>query len=85
MYVAPPVAFVPCAKQQNKYSAKQQNKYICIKDLSVVVVIVPVEFPREVLWHLYLFWLFVKRGDMYVAPPVAFVPRAKQQNKYVQK
>ncbi len=40
MYVAPPVAFVPCAKQQSKYSAKQQNKYICIKDLSVVVNIV---------------------------------------------
>ncbi len=42
MYVAPPVAFVPCAKQQNKYSAKQQNKYICIKDLSVIVVVVVV-------------------------------------------
>ena len=50
-----------------------------------VVDVVPVEFPREILQHLYLFWLFVKRGDMYVAPPVAFVPRAKQQNKYVQK
>ncbi len=42
MYVAPPVAFVPCAKQQNKYSAKKQNKYICIKDLSVIVIVVVV-------------------------------------------
>ncbi len=42
MYVACPVAFVPCAKQQNKYSAKQKNKLHCIKDLSVVVIVVVV-------------------------------------------
>ena len=48
-------------------------------------VVVTIEFPRQILRQLYLFWLYVKRGDMYVSPPVAFVPRAKNKNKYVQK
>ena len=47
-------------------------------------VVVTIEFPRQILRQLYLFWLYVKRGDMYVSPPVAFVPRAKNKNKYVQ-
>ncbi len=47
-------------------------------------VVVTIEFPRQILRQLYLFWLYVKRGDVYVSPPVAFVPRAKNKNKYVQ-